>query len=243
MKGSATARGTFNDRGVFVADDGSTPDSLNTLFFYSPGWAMAHRFENLGSTADFNGKPAAAFNSIIAKTRNGKSFAEVSNKFAVGAYTGTLYNFPVNFSLPTILADGTKVGAGEGFIGMLMDGQYVFANTIDDLTTSASLINFPTLDYQIAFAFRMDVLAPEKRLGVGKYKRPTYPQSYGTPLPAHPIDVSATPLMKVCFSDNVGFSWTEASSLSAYEESDSVMEMVVGDLDETRGGGGNQRWG
>lgn len=225
VMGSATARGVFSDRGEFVADDGSTSNSVNRLYFYSRGWAAALRFERVGSIADFNGKPAPAWQVHHAKTTNGKKFIEVFNLLNVGAFIGDNWDYPTNLSDPTVLIGGAQAAVGVGYIGITEGGQYKFVHVDDDTETVTPRV-VDTVANQLAYAFNPSVTSPRTRVAAGRYMRPTYPQLTA---PA-PINSAACPGLVVMFSDDMGVSWTPASSTAAFDEiEDTVLPMVVPD--------------
>ncbi|MGJ3704652.1 hypothetical protein [Variovorax sp. AFSI2.2] len=197
--GSATARGTFSDRGLAPDNGGFV---LSEVGFYGKGWGSI--LKNGPSTVytDFDGDPATVFANTLARTRNGRVLADLYdyNPAVPQEASGTL-SFIVRGGYRYVGTTPTFY-TGLTFTGLDGGGQYLQAFVHDDGTTR-TLGGTEYLPGQIGWYATPSVLAPGVILKMDRYLRPTDVVTT--------IDPLACPGLRFNYTTDGGLGWASAT--------------------------------
>lgn len=197
--GSATARGTFSDRGLAPDNGGFV---LSELGFYGKGWGSVLKNGSSAVYLDFDDDPATVFSNTLARTRDGRALTDLY------AYNPVIPN-EADTTLAFIIRGGYRqVGTtavfftGLCFTGLDADLQYIQGFVHDDGTTR-TLGGTEFLFNQIGWYATPCVLAPGVILKMDRYLRPLDVDTVISPLDC--------PGLRFNYTTDGGMGWATAS--------------------------------
>ncbi|HZX86383.1 MAG TPA: hypothetical protein VFF19_22620, partial [Reyranella sp.] len=205
--GSATARGTFTDRGPAPAEGGF---STGQLAFYGRGMGEVLKTQAIGNFLDFDGKSCQMFKQVIARTRNGRALTDYYDvNVFIPFGTGNTRTFAVPGGYHD-LGGAPTFWAGHVYSTLLEDGQHAQMFARDDGADSVTLGAVEMLPDQLGWYADPIRLAPAVMVKMDRYLRPTYA----------PTAVDAAACLGLYFTHTVdaGVTWSPIATNSLFQD-------------------------
>ena len=204
--GSATARGRFNNRGVFAGDGDLV--GVTAILNYGRGLGFDQSAEFVGTSEDFDGKACNVFDVTIHRTRNGRQFVPFYSYLAAAPFDAATF-FSYLFGEVYGPAGARKAFNNHAYMSLDGAGQHFIAFVRDDGTTQ-TLGATLTAPNQLAAAARVNRMAPGSYVMMTKYLRPSYVGSS--------VVVADCPGLDFTFSADAGETWSTASATELFAE-------------------------
>lgn len=218
IMGSATARGTFKDRGT----SGSGSFVVANIQFYGGGKGLdIESAQDATSPANFDGKTYPVVHTSVYLTRNGKS-ATLRHIFTdTNVAGGSAPRLHPQLTSPffgwsgTVLKDGEHVRRAY-FVGMqIQDGQHRPKLYADPVKAGVIDLPVPHTPGQLCATPTVHVVDTRgKLLLLNRFMRPTYKDSS--------VNVGACPGVSFAASTDHGASWSSVTSDGMFSDSQSL---------------------
>jgi len=212
--GSATARGTFGQRG----DAGAGTWSLvPQLAFYGKGLGAVPQSSFVGVVANFDGKPCLEFHYEILTTRNGKALTpHISYPFFAGYNQAAART---QFHGGYWLKDGAVRKFALGYSGLTVTGGQQQPFYYWEIGTDSGVGAMLTLPNQLAIEPIMSHAGPGNIVSLHRFYRPDY-------LPTTIVN-AANPGYVITYSTDGGRTWSTASAGDMFTDFDTFRTLMT----------------